>query len=574
MKRSHYVFLIFLIFFFLLTATILAFIYYEFRKPTAIQTHSYLEIDLAGPLPEFSEPDFLTALFLGPRPLSMHDLWQNLRKAKVDNRIRAVLLRFGYLGCDWAKASEVREAILDFRQSGKKAYAFIEEAPDADKEYFIATACDKVILHPLGWLGINGIGGWVPFVRGGLEKLGIEFEVEHVEEFKTAYNIFTETGFTPAHRTMMESLYSDIFNHYVQTIGQARGKSEAEMKQLIDRGLFQGEAALRAGLVDALLYQDDLEKLLLEEDKKTELKRVRMSDYTRVSPSSLGLDRGRKIALIYASGPIHTGEGIYQTIGSRSLSRYLRQAREAKNIEAIVLRVDSPGGSAVASDVIWREMVLAKKEKPVVVSMSDVAGSGGYWISMGAHKIVAQPGTLTGSIGVISGKVNMAGFYRKMGITAERLTYGQKADLFTSWRGLTQEERDFLKKEILWVYDQFLSKVAEGRNLAKAEVDRIGRGRVWTGHQARKINLVDDIGGLAKAIELAKSLAGIPLQEEVRLVVMPKRISLLAALFGRREARLKLPLLDAELVNLLSALDILREDKPWAIMPFWRVAGQ
>lgn len=573
MKRGKYVLIIILIFFFLVTATALTFFYYEFRRPPSIKTHSYLEIDLSGPLAEFSEPDFLTALFLGTRPLSMHDLWQNIRKARVDSRIHALLLRIGYLECDWAKASEIRDAVLDFRKSGKKAYAYIEGAPDSDKEYYLATACDQIILHPLGWLGVNGIGGWVPFFKEGLTKLGIEFEVEQVEEFKTAYNIFTETGFTPAHRTMMESLYGDIFAHYIKTIAEARHKSEVEVKKIIDRGLFQGEAAIEAGLVDSLLYQDELDELFIKDGRKTKLERVRMGEYSKVSPSSLGLDRGRKIALIYASGPIHMGEGMYQTIGSRTLSRQIRRAREDKSIKAILLRVDSPGGSAVASDVIWREMALAKKEKPVVVSMSDVAGSGGYWISMAAHKIVAQPESLTGSIGVISGKVNMAGFYKKMGITAERLTYGEKADLFTSWRGLTQEEKEFMKKEILWVYEEFLSKVAEGRNLSREEVDRIGRGRVWTGRQAKEIHLIDELGGLDKAIEIAKNLAGIPLEEEVRVVVWPKKISLLTALFGKREASLPIPFFDPDLMNLGSILNLLQNERPWAFMPVWHRVG-
>lgn len=573
MRRGKYVLLIILIFFCLVMATILAFIYYEFRRPPTVRPNSYLEIDLAGPVLEFPEPDFLTASFLGTKPLSMHDLWQNIRKAKVDSRIQALMLRIDYLECDWAKASEIREAILDFRKSGKKAYAYIEDAPDSDKEYYLASACDTIVLHPLGWLGINGIGGWIPFLKGGLDKLGIEFEVEQVEEFKTAYNMFTEKEFTPAHRAMMESLYSDIFDGYVQTIAEARKKDKEEVRKLIDQGLFQGETALRTGLVDSLLYQDELESLL-QDGQKRKLQRVKMSEYNKVSPSSLGLDRGKKIALIYASGPIHMGEGLYQTIGSRTLSRRIRRAREDKSIEAIVLRIDSPGGSAVASDVIWREIALAKKEKPVVVSMSDVAGSGGYWISMAAHKIVAQPQTLTGSIGVISGKVNMAGFYQKIGITAEKLTYGEKADLFTSWRAWTAEESEYIKKEILWIYEQFLIKVAEGRNLTRDEVDKIGRGRVWTGRQAKEIQLVDELGGLAKAIALAKNLAGIPLDEEVRIVVWPKRISLFGALLGRRETKLYIPLFGLDMESLISTFGRLENEKPWALMPLWRIVGQ
>ncbi|MEW5902084.1 MAG: S49 family peptidase, partial [Acidobacteriota bacterium] len=267
MKKGKYIFLIFLFFFILVAATIVAFIYSEFRRPPDVRTNSYLEIELLGPLPEFSAPDFLTSLLLGPRPLSVHDLWMNFRKAKVDRRIRCILLRLGYLECDWAKISEIREAILDFRESGKKVYGYIEEAPDGDKEYYLATACDRIILHPLGWLGVNGIGGWVPFFKSGLDKLGVEAEYEQVEEFKTAAHMFTEKGLTEAHRTELEAVYEDIFGEYVRTIAAARKKTEEEIRTIIDRGLFQGESALDSGLVDDLLYEDEVGKLLREEGR-------------------------------------------------------------------------------------------------------------------------------------------------------------------------------------------------------------------------------------------------------------------------------------------------------------------
>ena len=566
MKKGKYVLIIFLIFFFVITATILSFIYLEFNRPPAIKTYSYLEIDLAGALPEFAAPNFWTSYFLGAKPLSMHDLWENMSKAKVDSRIRCLLLRLGYLDANWGKINELRESVLDFRKSGKKVYAYIEEAPEFDKEYYLATACDRIILEPVGWLGVNGIGGWVPFFKEGLDKLGVAADYEHVEQYKTAYNMFTEKGFTEAHRTMLESIYSDIFSRYVRTIAEARKKTEDEVKRIIDVGLYQGENALKAGLVDELLYEDELEKFLKENGKK--LQKIGLADYARIAPSSLGLETGRKIALLYAMGPIISGEGTYEMIGSRTLSRWIRSARLDDSISAIVLRVDSPGGSAVASDVIGREVALAKKKKPVVVSMSDMAGSGGYWISMAAHKIVAQPQTLTGSIGVLFIKFNLARLYEKLGITAERLTYGQRADLFTSFRAMTPEEKDFMKKQILWSYDRFLTKAAEGRNMTKEEVDKVGKGRVWTGSQAKEIKLVDELGGLTKAIELAKSLAGIPADEKVRLAVWPKKISLFSSLFSRPDIRVKAPL-PPELEKLLTTVKVLDKENLLAVMPFW-----
>lgn len=566
MKRGKYVLIILLIFFFLFLATIFSFIYLEFGRPPAVKARSYLEINLSGEIQEKAPRDFLMSMFGRMPSLSMYDIWMNIKKAKVDSRIKSLVLRLGYLQCDWAKVNEIRESILDFRKSGKKVYAYIEESLEFDKQYYLATACDRIVLHPLGSLVINGIGGYIPFFKKTLDKLGIEAESEHVEEYKTAFNMFTEERFTPAHKRMMKSLYENLYFHYVKVLAEAREKTEEEVRVLIDHGFYQGEKALEAGLVDDLLFEDEFEGLLKEKEKK--LHKITHGQYIKIKPSSLGLNRGKKIALIYGMGPILTGEGFYQTMGSSTMARWIKKARKDKSIAAIIFRVDSPGGSAVASDVIWREVALAKKEKPFIVSMSDVAGSGGYWVSMAAHKIVAQPQTLTGSIGVIIGKFNMVKLYEKLGITAERLTYGKRADLFSTFRRLTQEEKDFLKKEILWIYDQFLTKAAEGRNLSKEEVDKIGKGRVWTGSQAKELGLVDEIGGLSRAIELAKELAGIPADEEVRLVVKPKKISFFDALFGRRPAEINIGL-NPRFKKMLSVFKLLDKEKTLAIMPFW-----
>jgi len=565
MKKGKYVLIIFLIFFFLIIITAVSFIYYEFGKPPTVKARSYLELKLSGEVQERVIPDIFMKLS-GSKPLSVHEIWMNIRKAKRDDRIKCLLLRIHYLQCNWAKINELRDAVLDFRKSGKKVYAYIQEASDFDKEYYLATACDEIIIHPLGWLVINGIGGYFPFLKNALEKIGIEAEVEHIEEYKTAYNIFTEEGFTDAHKEMMESLYSDLYENYVKTIAEARGKSEEEIKDLIDTGFYLGEKALEAGWVDKVLFEDELENLLQEKGKK--LRKITHNQYLKIKPSSLGLNKGEKIALIYGMGPIHTGESVYQTIGSSTVASWIRKARKDKSIKGVIFRVDSPGGSALASDVIWREVVLTKKEKPIVVSMSDVAGSGGYWVSMAAHKIIAQPQTLTGSIGVISGKINMAQLYEKLGITSERLIYGEKADIFSTFRGMTPEERRLLKDGILWVYDRFLTKVAEGRDMRKEEVDKIGKGRVWTGRQGQELGLVDELGGLSKAVSMTKSLAGISAEEEVKLVVWPRKVSLFATLFGRRRVQTNLPF-GSKLEEFIQILRFLEKEKAWAIMPFW-----
>jgi protease-4 len=567
MRKSAYVGMIFL-FFFLLAAAGTFFLVVMDIGGTAVDmpARGYLEVPLSGAVSEVAAPDSLSSLFLGAKPLAVYDLWMNLRKAKVDGRIQAVLLRLGLLQCDWAKANEMREAILDFRRSGKKVYAVIEEAPDFDMEYFVATACDRIILHPLGWLGINGIGGYVPFVKGALDKLGVRAEFEHVEEYKTAANMFTEKGFTPAHREEMESLYSDLFAQYVLTAAKARGKTEAEFRTLVDRGFFQGERAKAAGLVDDCLYEDEIQALLRQDGRTSA--RVRFDDYTKVKPSSVGLETGRTVALIYAVGTIMTGESLPQVMGGSTVARWIRAARNDGSVKAIVLRVDSPGGSSVGSDVIWREVALARKVKPVVVSMSDVAGSGGYWIAMAATKIVAQPQTLTGSIGVLAGKFSIDGLLGKLGITSEKLAFGEKADIFSPFRPFTPDERKVLKEEILWTYERFLSKAAEGRGLTRDEVDAVGKGRVWTGRQAKDRKLVDELGGLTMAVGIAKKEAGIDADEEVRFDVWPKKRSFWQAVFSRSGIGLDIKSASGR-EKILDTVRMMDRTKIWAVMPFW-----
>jgi protease-4 len=368
---------------------------------------------------------------------------------------------------------------------------------------------------------------------------------------------------------MIDSLYRDIFNVYIQTVAQARKKSEEEIRRLIDKGFFTAEEALQAGLVDGLMFEDELSGLW---DTEGGLKAAKVSheDYAKVRPETLGLNRGRKIALIYAQGTILSGESLNdQMIGSQTLGRWIRHAREDKAVEAVVLRVDSPGGSAVASDSIWREIALTKKLKPVVVSMSDMAGSGGYWISMAAHKIVAQPQTLTGSVGVLAGKFNFQGLYQKIGVTSERVAYGAHADVFSSFRPFTPEERVLLKKQILWIYDRFLAKAAEGRKLTKEEVDKVGKGRVWTGRQARLNGLVDELGGLNRAIELAKELAGISAYQEVRLDVWPRKTTVWGSLFSRQETFMPALKTTRQLAVALENLERLADhDHVLSVMPF------
>jgi len=566
MNRAKYLLIILLIILFLIVLTIISFIYFGLTKPPTVKPNTFLEIKLMGAIEEISPPDFLTAKIFGYTPLTMNGIWNNIRKAKVDRRIKGILLRVGYLNCGWAKVNEIREALLDFRKSGKEVISYIEEGADFDKEYYLATASNKIYLHPLGLIVINGLGGYFAFYKKALDKLGIKGEFEHIREYKTAADVFTEEGFTEANREMTESILNDYFSNYIETISRARNKTKDEMMRLINYGFFQGKKALEAGLVDGLLFEDELRDKLKGEDKSLHL--ISYSQYLRIKPSSLGLETGQKIALIYAIGPIVTGEGSYRIIGASTIARWIRKARKDSSIKAIVFRVDSPGGSAVGSDIIWREIMLAKKKKPFIVSMSDLAASGGYWISMGGDEIFAQPQTLTGSIGVIFGKFNFAGFYKKIGITAERLTKGERADIFSTFRGFTPQERKMIREEIWSIYDEFLTKVAKARKMTKEKVNEIGRGRVWTGNQALKLGLVDHLGGLTDAIKRAKELAKIPAEEEVKLVIWPKRISLFEVLFGRRNLFSKTKIyIDEETQKIIdNYIFPFRKNNFWAIM--------
>lgn len=567
MKKKT-VWLLIILFFFLLGAIVIISMVYSFFAPEKIDvsSNSYLEIKLDGQLDDYNiGPGFFDLFQI--KSISLYDTWLNLKKAARDPRIKAVVLRFGLLDADWAKMNELREAVIEFRKSGKPAFAYFEEAPDADKEYYLASACDKIFIHPLGWLGLNGLAAEIPFFKGALDKLGIKAEFEHVEKYKTAYNQFTEPGFTPEHREMVESIYRDYFEIYLDTVSSSRNIKPGKLRELIDRGAFMAKEALDAGLVDGVAYEDGI---FTEAGFKkwSELKKISNEKYSGVNPATLGIDSGRKLAIIFASGTIINGEGQMVALGSETFARWIRKAATDRSVMGIIVRVDSPGGSALGSDVIWHEILMARKEKPVVISMSGLAGSGGYWISLGGNAIVAHPQTLTGSIGVISGKFSFAGLMQKLGIKTEKVIFGREADVYSIYREFTPEEKANLKNKIQIIYQQFLERVSTSRNLPIEEVDRIGKGRVWTGHQALELKLVDELGGLDAAIKMAKKLSGIPQDQEVKLVVWPKKRKFMDLLLGRQ----------VELQGFISYSEIIKEygrlirflsgPGVWSLMPF------
>jgi protease-4 len=366
------------------------------------------------------------------------------------------------------------------------------------------------------------------FLRGTFDWIGTYPDFLHVGDYKTAVNTYLEKTFTPAHREMSESLNRSQYDHLVRSIANSRKKPEAEVRALIDQGPFQPEDALRVGLIDEVAYEDELDDLV---DDLRDADYVEAEDYAQVSWEATGVNPRSRIAIIHAAGVINSGSSGFDpvngpVIGADSLVEYIREARADRSIRAIVLRVDSPGGSSTASDVIWRELSISRENnRPVIVSMSDLAASGGYYIALGGDAIVAQPGTLTGSIGVYTGKFVMTGSLDKLGANIESTSDGRLAEIYSPDRRFTAEERAKVQESMQLVYDQFIERTAAARHMPPEKVDEVAQGRVWTGEQARQIGLVDELGGLYKAVDLAKQRARIAADEEVQFVVYPRRRS-------------------------------------------------
>jgi protease-4 len=546
------------------------------REPR-VASNSTLTVRVNGNLEEI-EPGGLVGSFIEAPP-TVRGLVDTLRKAKVDDRINSVVLRPSGTAALWGKVQEVRDAIIDYKQSKKPIVAYLEYG--GEQEFYLASACDKVFLMPHASLDLTGMASYELFLRGMLDKIGAYPDALHIGEYKTASNTFTERTFTPPHREMAESLNTDMYEQLVRGIAEGRGKSDAQVRTMIDHGPYLPEDAVRAGLVDDLAYEDELDDKAQLGRSAGNVRFMEEDEYRAVSPTSLGLNEGPRIAVIYAVGIISSGESNYDSpqglvAGSDTIVRYLRKARADNSIKAIVLRIDSPGGSAIASDVIWREVQLTRQSKPVVASMSDVAASGGYYIAMPAHAIVAEPATLTGSIGVVMVKFVIDGTLKKLGMNMEAVTRGRYADLYSPIRPFSEEERKRVHDQMQATYDAFVEKAAAGRNTTPERIDSVAQGRVWTGRQAKQIGLVDELGGLQRALSVAKERAKLDPDEEVELVLYPPKKSLYEALadpFGRmdRGATILGSLLgfrDPRALQTLTApLRVFRRGEPLAIMP-------
>ena len=542
------------------------------REPD-VASNSTLVLRIGGDLSEM-EPGGVLGQFIEAAP-TVRGVVEMIRKAKTDRRISSLVIKPAGAGALWGKVQEVRDAVADFRRSGKPAIAYLEFG--GEQEFYLASACDKVFLMPTASLDLTGMASYELFLRGMLDKIGAYPDALHIGQYKTASNTLTEHTYTPAHREMAESLNTDLYQQLVRGIADGRHKSEAEVKSLIDHGPFLPEEALKAGLIDDLAYEDELDdKVKLGTGK---IKYTDMNEYRQVSPTSLGLNRGPKIAVLYAAGIIASGKSNYDSpsgnvVGSETLVDYLRKARADSAVKAIVLRIDSPGGSAIASDVIWREVMLTKNQKPVIASMSDVAASGGYYIAMPAHAIVAEPSTLTGSIGVVITKFVIDGTLKKLGLNMEGVSQGKYAQMYSPVRPFSPEERARVAENMQATYDTFVEKAAQGRNTTPEKIDAIAQGRVWTGRQAKQLGLVDELGGLDRAVAIAKQRAKIPQDSEVELVIYPPKKSFYEIFrdpFGTDRTSTLTSLLgigNPRVMQALAApLQVFRRGEPLALMP-------
>jgi protease-4 len=498
-------------------------VYLTLGRGPAIPRDATLTLRVGGELNEIAPTD-IVAYLSGARTPTVQGILDTLRKAKVDDRIRALLLKpTGFASPYWGKVQEIHDAILDFKKSGKPVFAYLEYG--GDREYYLATAADKVFLTPSSPLDLTGVATYELFLRGTLDKAGVYPDLHHVGEYKTAVNTFTEKGMTPAHREVDMALNVDLYNQIVRGVAAGRKKEEHEIRQLIDEGPFTPEDALRTGLIDDVAYEDQVHQKLMEGAPHLD-----GDDYSRVTARSLGLNRGPRIAVIHISGAIVSGKSGFdpvqgQVVGSETIIEQIKSVRRDRSIRAIVLRIDSPGGSATASDVIWRELMIARTERedrPIVASMSDLAASGGYYVALPANVLVAQPSTLTGSIGIFGGKFVTGGLYEKLGARIESVSTGRHAEMNSPARPFTAGERKKYEAQLQAFYDQFVEKVAESRKSTPERIDQLAQGRVWTGQQARDNGLVDVLGGLTEAIGAAKDLAKIPADSDVEIAVYPR----------------------------------------------------
>ena len=458
--------------------------------------------------------------------VQMSQIEKTLKVAKRDREIVGALVKIGGSRYGIGRLQEMRDAILDFKESGKKVVGYMTTCSTGN--YLLASVCDRIVLHPSGEVRLIGLRSEIAFYKGVLDKLGIRADLEHIGEYKSASDAFTREEMSEAHREVQNAILDDLYDQLTQSIADKRSWTQDDVKRLIDQGPFTAKQALAHGIVDQLAYRDQLRSIANDLTGK-DCRLVKANQYLGIIEYEHDWEVPLpKIAIIEAEGMMMTGDSFTdpftgtKTMGSTTITRAIRNVRKDSSVKAVVLRIDSVGGLVVAADTIWRELIRLKDVKPLVVSMGDVAGSGGYYIAVPADVIVAEPGTITGSIGVVSGKYSLKGLYDKIGLHKEVLKRGKHADFYSDYGDYPAEEREIIQAQIKEIYEDFIGKVADGRGMTKETVNEIGKGRIWTGKQAKEIGLVDELGGLNLALSIARKKAGLA-RKKVQLIRLPQQ---------------------------------------------------
>ena len=534
-------------------------------EPTVVK-NSYLYIPLSGAISEYRAPDPLEEA-LGHSQLDIKKIRDVLEKAAVDERINGVLLEIEYLQVGFGKLQELHHLINVFKKSGKPIYAYLGPDLAFTRDYYLASACDSIYMPPSANLFLTGIGSEVTFYKDFLSKIGVEAEFVHVGKYKNAPDTYTRNSMSKPQKQVLDNLLNYMYDDVIQTISKSRNMEPAQVDKLINKvSGFTGRLAIKAGLVDRCGFVQNFETLLSSNGKKPA--RLDAIDYASIPASSLKIRNKSRIAVINCVGMIaggQDGEEPYfgKMMGAQTVIGNLQQAAKSRSIKAIILRIDSPGGSATASEAIWQAIHRAAEKKPVIASVSDYGASGGFYISMAADTMLVTPGSLTGSIGVFAGKFNISQLYNKLNIKNIQMQRGRNSTLFSVTRRWSPSEKRLMQRLIEDFYHDFVQKTADARGMSYEQIDKLARGRVWTGSEAVQNGLFDTTGFFYSAVEAARKMAKIDSSESLRLVYYPREKSLLNELMSNASI-----LTQHNLMENIGHYLMQIQNRPLALLPF------
>jgi protease-4 len=552
----------FFILFFVLFLIILSFSPSEPK----VSDNSYLYLSIGGSIPEYTAPNDFEE-FTGDVRLDLQKIRDNLEKAAVDRRINGVILNLNFIQCGYAKINEIQSYIKKYKESGKKIYAFLDLG--LTKEYLIAIACDSIFMPPTSNLFLTGITAGVTFYKGFFDKIGIEADFVHIGKYKNAPDTYTRNTMSGFQRDVLDDILNQFYKNLINSISTYRNLPASTIENLINNisGFTAGEA-LDNGLIDGTLYKDELVELLNFNNKLPS--KINGTTYSLIPASSLNIRTKSRIAVIHISGTIAEGNDTDDVLfgklaGSSTIVNNINEAADSKSIKAIIIRIDSPGGSAIASDHIWKAVSEATKKKPVIASISDYGASGGYYIALGADTLLANEMSLVGSIGIFAGKFSAEKLYDKIGLNYETLTRGKNAELFSTNHLWSASQKAIVQKLIYEFYINFVTKVADSRQMTYNDAKKFSEGRVWSGYQSLNYGLSDSIGNFYDAIALAKVMANIDPAESVRMNYYPKKKDFFSELYNFIEAKGEfLNLIHKNNFSFLTKIQV----QPLMLMPF------